>query len=123
MLRRRDHGRRLHLPEQFLFAIRAPRRFHVERLMTVATQPQLLDAPPPPAEVPQESSVRLGAVLLRRAGVLLALAITFSLCLWMYTRHNDEPSWFHPDEEGKAAQVMSGRYRNFKHPLLLLEAG
>ena len=38
----------------------------------------------------------------------------------LYTRANTFPSYYHPDEEGKAKQAMRGR-RNFNHPQLLVE--
>src|SRR4051794_18504521 len=88
--------------------------------MTVATENLLAEIQPVPCSM--KSSTPLRAVALRRLGLLVFLALTFMTALFLYTRHNDEPSWFHPDEDGKAAQVSSGRYRNFKHPLLLLEA-
>ena len=38
---------------------------------------------------------------------------------WVYTRNADFPFWYHWDEGGKAAQVISGT-RNMNHPQLLL---
>ncbi|HEY7090244.1 MAG TPA: hypothetical protein VH518_19255, partial [Tepidisphaeraceae bacterium] len=41
----------------------------------------------------------------------------------LFTRNNDFPVEYHPDESGKAIQIMSdSQQRNFKHPLLMLEA-
>ena len=51
---------------------------------------------------------------------LIASAI-FVAALWLYTRHNDFPFYYHPDEPGKVAQIRDGT-RNFNHPLLLLSA-
>lgn len=51
---------------------------------------------------------------------LIALAI-FVAALWLYTRHNDFPFYYHPDEPSKVAQIRDGT-RNFNHPLLLLTA-
>lgn len=39
----------------------------------------------------------------------------------MYTLHNDFSISFHPDEDGKVDQVQRD-YRNYNHPLLMLEA-
>jgi hypothetical protein len=49
----------------------------------------------------------------------LGLAI-FVFFLWLYTRTNTFPLIYHPDEEGKAAQIL-GDYRNYRHPQLMLE--
>src|SRR2546423_13889301 len=54
-------------------------------------------------------------VLLAAASILLWLG-----CLVLYTRANRFPYTYHPDEEGKAKQVLFNR-RNFNHPQLLLE--
>lgn len=51
---------------------------------------------------------------------LIAAAI-FVAAVWLYTRHNDFPFYYHPDEPGKVAQIRDGT-RNFNHPLLLLTA-
>ena len=37
----------------------------------------------------------------------------------LFTRHNDFPYSYHPDESGKTGQVIKGS-RNYHHPLLLL---
>jgi hypothetical protein len=47
-------------------------------------------------------------------------AIFFLAGVWLYNRHNDFPSFYHPDEPKKARQVIVGRF-DFKHPLLLLQ--
>ena len=43
----------------------------------------------------------------------------FVVALWLYTRHNDFPFYYHPDEPSKVTQLRDGT-RNFNHPLLLL---
>lgn len=43
------------------------------------------------------------------------------LSLWMFTRHIDFPITYHPDEKGKAQQLLTG-HRNFRHPQLLLQS-
>ncbi len=49
------------------------------------------------------------------------LAVIFFLAgVWLYNRHNDFPCFYHPDEPGKARQLITGRF-NFNHPLLLLQ--
>ncbi len=49
---------------------------------------------------------------------LLALVI-FAGSFVLFTRHNDFPYSYHPDESGKVGQVIKGS-RNYHHPLLLL---
>ncbi len=50
--------------------------------------------------------------------LLIAL---FAIALSIFTRHNDYPFYYHPDEFGKCKQVVDGtRSFNFHHPLLLL---
>ena len=50
----------------------------------------------------------------------LLLAI-FAVALAVFTRHNDYPCYYHPDEFGKCKQIVDGtRSFNFHHPLLLL---
>src|SRR5580658_5882860 len=53
---------------------------------------------------------------------MLALLIgTVALCA--YTRNNDFPSGYHPDEHGKAVQLLRTTDTwDFHHPLLLLES-
>ncbi|MGA7260484.1 MAG: hypothetical protein WBX30_06270 [Stellaceae bacterium] len=53
-------------------------------------------------------------------GPALFLAI---LSLWVFTRNNDFPLDYHPDERGKVLQLIDPTHtRNFNHPLLMLEA-
>src|SRR6187399_2301158 len=47
-------------------------------------------------------------------------ALFFFVGMWLYTRHNDFPCFYHPDEPSKASQVIEDEY-NFNHPLLLLQ--
>jgi hypothetical protein len=52
----------------------------------------------------------------------LALVLA-SVSLWIFTRNNDFPQDYHPDEPGKVAQLVHpAQVRNFNHPLLMLEA-
>ncbi|HLZ02014.1 MAG TPA: hypothetical protein VKR55_07650 [Bradyrhizobium sp.] len=52
----------------------------------------------------------------------LALVLA-SVSLWIFTRHNDFPRDYHPDEPSKIAQLVHpAQERNFNHPLLMLEA-
>jgi hypothetical protein len=44
----------------------------------------------------------------------------FVLMLWLGTRHNDFPWYYHPDEPGKVEQLLGIRPLNFHHPMLLL---
>ncbi len=46
----------------------------------------------------------------------------FVLTLWLGTRHNDFPWYYHPDEPGKVEQVLGTRALNFHHPMLLLNS-
>jgi len=50
----------------------------------------------------------------------LLAGLFFLTGLWLYTRHNDFPCFYHPDEPSKAAQIIKNEY-NFNHPLLLLQ--
>jgi MFS family permease len=59
--------------------------------------------------------------LVRALRLPLACVGLFAACLYLYTRHNDFPHRWHPDEHGKAHQIITGE-RNFNHPQLLLEA-
>ena len=57
----------------------------------------------------------------RRALIALALAALFAGALTLFTQDNRHPFFYHPDEYGKAKQVVDGtRSYNFNHPLLLL---
>ncbi len=51
----------------------------------------------------------------------LLAALLFATGAWLYNRNNEFPSFYHPDESGKARQLITGRF-NFNHPLLLLQA-
>ncbi len=65
-----------------------------------------------------ESSAAPNANSPWRWPLLLAL---FALALIIFTRHDDYPFYYHPDEFGKCKQVVDGtRSFNFHHPLLLL---
>jgi MFS family permease len=44
----------------------------------------------------------------------------FVSCLFLHTRHNGFPWYYHPDEPGKVEQVLGMRPFNFHHPMLLL---
>lgn len=46
-------------------------------------------------------------------------AALFLVCLFLFTRNNDFHHACHPDELGKARQILEGEH-NFKHPLLML---
>ncbi|CAN5710405.1 hypothetical protein BH11VER1_BH11VER1_13120 [soil metagenome] len=45
--------------------------------------------------------------------------LLFATALLLYSRHLDSPYYYHADEPGKTAQVIKD-YRNFHHPLLLV---
>ena len=51
----------------------------------------------------------------------LLAALFFIVGVWLYNRNNDFPCFYHPDEPGKARQLITDRF-NFNHPLLLLQA-
>jgi hypothetical protein len=53
--------------------------------------------------------------------LLWSLAL-FGATVWLHTRHNDFPYYYHPDEPGKVEQVMGKRPLNFHHPNLMLGA-
>ncbi len=46
--------------------------------------------------------------------------LLFVATLWLFTRHADFPSYYHPDEPGKVEQMLGKRALNFHHPLLML---
>ncbi len=56
-----------------------------------------------------------------RALLTLWSLVLFSVCFSLDRRHNDFPFYYHPDEPGKAEQVITGRW-NFHHPMGLLMA-
>lgn len=47
-------------------------------------------------------------------------ALLFFAVLFLHTRHQDFPWYYHPDEPGKVEQVIGARPWNFHHPMLLL---
>ncbi|MGA3170896.1 MAG: glycosyltransferase family 39 protein [Chthoniobacteraceae bacterium] len=62
------------------------------------------------------------AVPPRRLGPLLAAAVLlFAATLWLDTRRNGFPFFYHPDEPDKVDQLITGKW-NFHHPLLMLGA-
>ncbi len=46
--------------------------------------------------------------------------VAFALTVWLSTRHNTFPFYYHPDEPGKTRQLLGGE-RNYRHPLLMLD--
>ena len=54
------------------------------------------------------------------AVVLLLCAASFAASLFLYTRANTIPYYYHSDEPSKVDQVTAVRALNFKHPLLLM---
>ncbi len=46
--------------------------------------------------------------------------LVFIFSLWLGSRFNDFPFFYHPDEPTKVRQIIEGQ-RNFHHPLLMLE--
>ena len=57
----------------------------------------------------------------RWLAVILSVVLFFG-ALFFYSRHNDFPIFYHPDEELKGVQIVSGEL-NYHHPLLLLDMG
>ncbi len=57
----------------------------------------------------------------RWLAVLLSIAL-FIGALLFYSRHNNFPIFYHPDEEQKGVQIVTGQF-NAHHPLLLLDTG
>lgn len=51
----------------------------------------------------------------------LLIVVLFGAGLWLYTRQNNFPFYYHADEPSKVEQIREGT-RNFHHPLLLLSA-
>ena len=68
---------------------------------------------------PQPSSTGKPRLARLFAGPWLLAVVIFAAALTLYTRHNDFPYTYHPDERGKAFQLVE-KSRNFHHPLLLL---
>ena len=56
----------------------------------------------------------------RLVAVLLAIAAAGG-CLYLFVRHNDFPAGYHPDEPRKAQHIVANT-REYRHPLLLMEA-
>jgi hypothetical protein len=54
----------------------------------------------------------------RRHAILLFLCV-FVSAFALFTRHNDFPFYYHPDEKGKADQIIKSK-RNFNHPMMML---
>ncbi len=50
------------------------------------------------------------------------LLVLFVSALLFYSRHNHFPIYYHPDEELKGVQIVTGEL-NYHHPLLLLDTG
>jgi hypothetical protein len=70
--------------------------------------------------------VSASAVPVPRGRQLLLLALgallLFASVLWLDTRRNDFPFFYHPDEPDKVDQLITGKW-NFHHPLLMLGTG
>ena len=64
----------------------------------------------PASRGPQALLLMLGALLL------------FACTLWLDTRQNGFPFFYHPDEPDKVGQLIDGKW-NFHHPLLMLGTG
>lgn len=64
----------------------------------------------PPISLPSDS---------RR--LIVWAVLLFAASLFVQTRHQDFPFFYHPDEPGKVEQVISGKW-NFNHPMLLLSS-
>jgi len=54
-------------------------------------------------------------------GQSLTLLALLALLLGAYTRNNNFPFYYHTDEPGKVSQIIDGT-RNYRHPLLLIDA-
>lgn len=75
----------------------------------------------PPAVGSELWARRRSAPVRHGAAVLLALLVALG-SYGLFTRHNDFPAHYHPDEPSKAQQLLQpSTFRNFNHPLLLLE--
>ena len=55
----------------------------------------------------------------RLAPLLLGALLLFAAALWLDTRQNAFPFFYHPDEPDKVDQLITGKW-NFHHPLLML---
>jgi hypothetical protein len=97
--------------------------------MTTTAPPTVQTEDQPPAPAPAAAAppppLRTSA-LLRVLRAILAIALSLFMgaaALWLFTRNNDFPVWYHPDETSKAQQLLDpSQDRNFNHPLLLLES-
>lgn len=58
---------------------------------------------------------------LRHAVAFVFCLAAFAACLYLFTRHIDFPLGYHPDEPRKAQHIVENR-REYRHPLLLMEA-
>ncbi len=54
------------------------------------------------------------------AAVAALCLVAFALTVWLATRHNTFPFYYHPDEPAKTRQLLGGE-RNYRHPLLMLD--
>jgi hypothetical protein len=59
--------------------------------------------------------------IVKQIAAIEAVFTVFLLSFWLYTRDNDAPPWYHPDERSKVEQIAAGNERNYRHPQLLLE--
>jgi hypothetical protein len=79
-----------------------------------------LDADEPLTEAPRPSAAACATSIAQilRSPRLMSAAV-FLFCFVLYTRHNDFPYTYHPDEGGKVFQILK-HTRNYHHPLLML---
>jgi hypothetical protein len=67
------------------------------------------------------SSIESSAPPKRRGLAIAALAVAFAAAFALFMQDNRFPYFYHPDEWGKARQLVDGtKSLNFNHPLLLL---
>lgn len=77
----------------------------------------------PTTEVPIDTQPTVARRAARAAGAIVIALLFAASSLFLFTRNNDFPLSYHPDEDGKVAQVVSPTAeRNFHHPLLLVES-
>jgi len=62
-----------------------------------------------------------GLRVLRPLGVIAYCTLVWLGCFHVYRLHNTFPIGYHPDEISKLSQIIQD-FRNFNHPLLLLES-
>ncbi|MBC7782542.1 MAG: hypothetical protein H7144_01780 [Burkholderiales bacterium] len=95
----------------------------IEATRTLPVDPKPADAAIAPAaveQVPAESALRIWTH--RIIALLLATGMSIA-AFWLYTRNNDFPYYFHPDEFKKGGMLMApDQPRTFAHPGLMLEA-